>query len=230
MDPALRAEIVGVLLCLAGLAGFLAVLEGVESFREPADLAAFDVDSSRWLRERLPESVVRAGLLLGDAGSALVVTTLVGLAALVSWRRGRRFEAGALVGSALALQLAVWLLKLLFQRPRPETAEGLAAGFSFPSGHAAFGAFLALVLVWFALRDVRIRALSWTLVGLASLWALLQAAGRVAIGVHYPSDVLAGLSLGFATGGAGLALVPFARRMYTLRRVRAGRKVVPKRL
>lgn len=94
-------------------------------------------------------------------------------------------------------------LKDLIDRPRPE-AEHLveATTMSFPSGHAmssiAFFGFL-IYLVW---RLVSTGWVRWLLSVLLALLILLIGISRVYLGVHYPSDILAG----YAAGGACLAI------------------------
>jgi undecaprenyl-diphosphatase len=86
------------------------------------------------------------------------------------------------------------ILKLCFHRPRPEAFFGLAipATYSFPSGHALTATCFYGVLA--GLLAARTRPLA----GKAGLWALaatlaaLIGLSRVYLGVHYPSDVLAG--------------------------------------
>jgi membrane-associated phospholipid phosphatase len=67
---------------------------------------------------------------------------------------------------------------------------------AFPSGHAATMALFAGVWALSAHR----RVVSWLALGLA----VLVAVSRMAVGVHWPSDVLAGLALGWATAWIGL--------------------------
>lgn len=94
-------------------------------------------------------------------------------------------------------------LKDLIDRPRPEARHLVEAGsLSFPSGHAmssiAFFGFL-IYLVW---RLVSTSWVRWLLSVLLALLILLIGFSRVYLGVHYPSDVLAG----YAAGGACLAI------------------------
>lgn len=109
------------------------------------------------------------------------------------WRSGQRFEAVTLLGSvagAIGLNL---VLKSLFARPRPAVFPPLVieTSYSFPSGHAmAATALYGLVALYLGWRG----HVGWGL--LMAVWPLLVAASRVYLGVHYPSDVLASLSLG----------------------------------
>ncbi len=94
-------------------------------------------------------------------------------------------------------------LKGLIDRPRPEALHLIEAGsMSFPSGHAmssiAFFGFL-IYLVWRLISTAWIR---WLISILLTLLILLIGFSRVYLGVHYPSDILAG----YAAGGACLAV------------------------
>jgi len=131
------------------------------------------------------------------AGSAFLLVPLALIACLVLARAGWRREALA-VGLSLggAVLISDWV-KLLVSRPRPPVEHLQAVtGSSFPSGHAtqASAFWLSLVFVMPAAgaspRATRMAA------GAALLIVLAVAASRVYLGVHYPSDVVAGMLLG----------------------------------
>jgi undecaprenyl-diphosphatase len=91
-------------------------------------------------------------------------------------------------------------LKRAFERTRPEFADPLlaASSWSFPSGHA-MGTFILCGLgCYLVLREMR----SWTaaaaVVMLATSWCLIMAFSRLYLGVHFASDVVAGLVAGAA--------------------------------
>jgi undecaprenyl-diphosphatase len=101
------------------------------------------------------------------------------------------------------LALLVFAIKFLIRRPRPEGEWGAVYRntdpHSFPSGHAARAALLALLVV--ALGP------SWfTIVVL--LWAPLVCLARVATGLHYLSDVFAGILFGLLAGWGLLVIQP----------------------
>jgi undecaprenyl-diphosphatase len=119
-----------------------------------------------------------------------------GLIALVPFlfRAATRAATLWLLGAVAATSAAVSILKDAFGRVRPCDALAWCApidvpspgGHSFPSGHAA-GAFVFAAFV-------AVRAPRWAAPALA--WAALVAWSRCVLGVHYPSDVLAGAALG----------------------------------
>lgn len=131
-------------------------------------------------------------------GGTIVVVGIGIAAAGVLVRLGRRRESVALVGSvAIALVLSA-LAKALYGRPRPDLVphDVHVTSASFPSGHAAHAAALYVMLAILA-AGLTPRPGSRALVFGAGA-GLVGAIGlsRVYLGVHYPSDVLAGWALG----------------------------------
>ena len=110
----------------------------------------------------------------------------------------------------LVASVAANLLQRLFERQRPDVARlvALPHSHSFPSGHASTSFACATVL---ALLEPRLRVPALVL-------AAAIAFSRLYVGVHYPTDVLAGAVLGTATG----LLTSAAARRRSLRALRAG--------
>jgi membrane-associated phospholipid phosphatase len=86
--------------------------------------------------------------------------------------------------------------KRLADRPRPVTAMVPALGTSFPSGHALGSMVAVLALATVLSPLIRRSRWPWAVVA-GALVVLLVGAGRVALNVHHPSDVLAGWALGY---------------------------------
>jgi undecaprenyl-diphosphatase len=108
---------------------------------------------------------------------------------------GWRARAGVLIVSILATAALVMIIKFTVRRRRPEGEWGgiyrSTDPHSFPSGHAARAVMLAVLALglgpaWFALLLVA--------------WAPLVGLARVAMGVHYLSDVVVGMALGGVIG------------------------------
>lgn len=110
---------------------------------------------------------------------------------------------GRMAGTGLACTLIYKWLKSKTSRPRPfAVSSAVRAGadpldpFSFPSGHTLHAVAFSLVAIAFY------PLLAWLLVP----FTLLVAASRVVLGLHYPSDVLAGAALGALVALGALAL------------------------
>lgn len=132
-------------------------------------------------------------------GSTLFLTLLVVIAVVVLLRAGRRRTAVFLVSTSITAGLLIRLVKALVNRDRPSLLEPVAtaAGKSFPSGHAMGAtAVYGALLVVFAPRMTP-RGRRWAVVGYLVLVAAI-AFTRLALGVHYITDVVAGFVLGLA--------------------------------
>ena len=170
--------------------GLLLLVEGHDERLEAIDLGVAG-DLHGWALQH--PSVVRLLVVVQEALSPNVFRALVLVAAIALWRAGsRRLAVWAVVTTAAGALLGV-VLKLLVHRARPSFPDpvSVAGSYSFPSGHA-LGSFLgAGVLLAVALPALgrRARALAWTA---AVAVVLLTGFDRVALGVHYVSDVLAG--------------------------------------
>ena len=150
-------------------------------FDEPVLLFAQSIASEGFDRVFLFFSKIGYAWGVVPVDIALVVVLL----ALRRWGEGL-FAAVATGGSAL-LNLAT---KRLFARDRPALWESISpeATYSFPSGHAMGSMTLALVLVLLA-WPTRLR---WWAVAAMAVFVPMVGLSRVYLGVHYPSDILAG--------------------------------------
>ena len=145
-------------------------------------------------------------------GSAAVLTLFtsvtVGYLLLTSKRLMALLVAAAVISGALGIR---WL-KLGFGRARPasEFAELVAPSLSFPSGHAGISAIVFLTL-GALLASTRIQALERAyILSTAALMTVLVGVSRIALGVHWATDVLAGWAFGAAWALVWLLL---ARRL-----------------
>lgn len=123
---------------------------------------------------------------------------------VIVWRRyhlrSRALWAFVTMMVAWALQLGI---KEVVQRARPVVSDPVssAPGYSFPSGHVANVAAIATVLILLLWPLLSPTARRW-MVATFSLVVLLTCLDRVFLGVHYPSDVVAGVLFGVGLGAA----------------------------
>ena len=194
----LRALWRPLLAALALLAAFQGAVELAEWGWGPGGWHAFD--AAVHVRVAALRTAGRTAFVtvLTDAGGVLV-TLVAGIGAFAWLVRRREHMRATAWATALGFGQAVILgAKVFYHRPRPTDAIVPVHGFSFPSAHAFTGAVLYGLLAWLVwphLRTGWARAL--TVAGAVSM-ALAVGASRVYLGVHYPTDVLAGWALGAA--------------------------------
>lgn len=174
------------------------------------NIAYFDIALLNWLHGHLIPGSVPALQMVSDTTTwvSIGMALLVGVLALSKRSKLLLKQFIILVVVLLLVAATSQGLKALIDRDRPfythPGIEKLSSGgdASFPSGHTleAFAMAAAMSLIF------RRKLIAIPLF----LWALLVAYSRVALGVHYPSDVLAGMVIGAAIGW----LVPWTfRRM-----------------
>jgi undecaprenyl-diphosphatase len=131
------------------------------------------------------------GRTLTYAGTVLVIAIALRRECL----RALVYAVGQLAGRSITP-----FFKGQFQRSRPEYVDW--ADYSFPSGHA-FGSAMVYGLVAYTVARIWAGSrLRWPLAGAAVAFAMLIGLSRIMMGVHYLSDVIAGLCLGMAYGVA----------------------------
>ncbi len=152
-----------------------------------------------WLLEGVRDLTALGGVFLRTFVAFGALTALLFL-------RLRR-EALLLAATVAGGWIVNSLVKLMIGRPRPLIVPHLteAGGQSFPSGHSFNSAvvYIAIALAFAAMSPKR--SVRWTLIGLAIVLSMTVAFTRVWLGVHFPSDVMAGW-----LGGAGWAFLATA--------------------
>jgi undecaprenyl-diphosphatase len=156
-----------------------------------------DLVWAQWLhRVARYQTPVKALVVVSKLGDGLIWYVLIAALALVGGTHGRDVAAQMTLAGLLNLPLYFWL-KHSIGRPRPFVAcPDIRAcvraldKFSFPSGHALHAVAFAVVFTW------HYPPMGAALIPLVVLIAL----SRVALGLHYPSDVAAGAVIGAVVG------------------------------
>jgi undecaprenyl-diphosphatase len=200
--------LIGLFLAAAALLSFLEIADDMAE----GDTKAIDTRLTLMLREpgdlndpigsRGIEEAVRDVTALGGTTLVIVVTLVSVLAFIFHKKRVHALVMGVVV---LAASASSQFTKALYGRPRPDLVPhdvDVYSG-SFPSGHSTMStaAFLTLAMLVASLEvKRRSKALAYALAG-----AVMVGVGfsRVYLGVHWPSDVLAGWCLGSAWALAG---------------------------
>lgn len=201
-DPAAR---LGLTLIVGSLAAALCLWLFAEMAEELLEnkLAVFDTRITMWIHDIESPIMTQLMKIISTAGGDWIFLGVAGLGAsfFLYYRRQHFWDAAFVQICLWGGYLFNFGLKYLFKRERPSLQRLVeAGGFSFPSGHsmvsfAFYG--LLLYLVYINLPRSLLRTAIMLFVG--SLIPLVGVS-RVYLGVHYPSDVVAG----FAAGGIWL--------------------------
>jgi undecaprenyl-diphosphatase len=195
--------IAGFAVAAAGTLGFSELAEHVRS----GSTTAFDDAVLTWLGAHHTKLLDAVMLEITALGTGTVVLMIAGIAGLFLALTQHKYSALLLLVSAAGGIVLDGLLKLGFSRPRPHIIVWgtNAVSSSFPSGHA-----MSAVIVYgtVAYLAARLHKTVWarviTLVA-ALIVILAICVSRLYLGVHYPTDVLAGLIIGLAWAGFCMA-------------------------
>jgi undecaprenyl-diphosphatase len=161
-----------------------------------------------------PHWLLQSAIDITALGGATLMW-LFGIAGLV-WLLwiGKRAEAAWIAGSLIGASLIDNGLKAWIARPRPALVPHLAqvTDASFPSGHAMVSAALYLTLALMLAEGAKGWAARVAIVAFGAFLAVLIGCSRVYLGVHWPSDVLAGWSFGTAWALAVFAANRWVKR------------------
>jgi membrane-associated phospholipid phosphatase len=192
------------LITLCGLSALLAYVS--DSVEDYDGIALVDRPIVAWLathREPVLTAVMRTFSVVGSPISAAAVAVIV--CSAVAWRSRTWLPVATVVIGVAGFALAATVVKLEVARQRPPLPYAVMAvdGYSFPSGHALGITTATLIVAWTVARWL---IHSWN--GRIAVWmtAIVIIGGvgfsRVYLGVHYPSDVIAGWLLGAIWAGA----------------------------
>jgi membrane-associated phospholipid phosphatase len=199
LDPDLATGLALTVALVATIAGGIVI--GVLAFlvRHSGTLRQVDASAANWGNDHATEFSTRMLQHVTDLGDWPAVPVIaVAVVIFELWRRPSWFLVPFVLVVTLGDTVVTSAVKEFMHRARPTLNPAAATlGPSFPSGHsstaAAFYACLALILS--RGRSPRVRAV---LIGLAAGIAVAVASSRVLLDVHWVSDVIAGLCLGWA--------------------------------
>lgn len=214
---------------LITIGGAIAVL-GTWAFAEIAEemqegtVQPFDEAVMQWASEnRVPwlETLLIELTVLGDW---VVVFIVVGVAALFLSLAHRHWSVILLLVANIGGIVISLALKHGFARPRPQFFDwgDPVITASFPSGHASNAAIAYGTIAYLIARLHHRRVVRYAIMIAAVLLVTLVALSRIYIGVHYPSDVVAGLMFGVAWAAFCMAALEATQR-YLVRRTQRRR-------
>ncbi|HET7276388.1 MAG TPA: phosphatase PAP2 family protein [Longimicrobiaceae bacterium] len=153
-----------------------------------------------WLNARSTPTLDIVALEVTTLGGAVVVWMTVLVSSAFLWVTRHRYSVLLLWVAVLGGNLLSSLLKMTFDRPRPDLFEWLTpyAGMSsFPSGHSTSAMVVYTTLAYLIARLESTRRLRIMTYSFAGVVIIMIGISRVYLGVHYPSDVIGGYLVGF---------------------------------
>lgn len=190
---------VGFIVAGAALALFAGIAEAVDE----GMTQRFDEQVLHWLAVRRTPFLDQAMLEITTLGAGLVLIMIVVIASVFLWQTQHKWSAYLLLLATLGGKLLNTLLKAFYERPRPSIVQSLTEthSASFPSGHAMSSMVVYASVAYLVGRLEAGRGLQHTTWIIAGLVIMLIGVSRMYLGVHYPSDVLAGFLGGLAWVG-----------------------------
>lgn len=214
---------------LAVVAGdlFVSLAESLQS--ESVEMQQVDTLIHAWARETRTDGATSFFTILTIIGTPAGLMIIAGAVAATLFLRRRWQWATYLLATGTTGGLLNLQLKAFFARARPELAEALrdAHGYSFPSGHAMGSTVVFGALAYLAFRVIgnwRGRA---ALVSLCLSMAVAISASRIYLGVHWISDVVAGLAAGTIWVITMTVAYETFRRIRRVRALRKNRETPP---
>jgi len=174
----------------------------------------FDEAVLRWMEQHQTVWLERLMLEVTMLGTWIVVLSIVGIAGLFLWLTQHKYSALLLfVATAGGIGLNN-ILKIGFARPRPQVFEWgtHVSSSSFPSGHAMSSAVVFITVAYLAARLQKTHAARLATLTVAGIIVASICFSRMYLGVHYPSDVLAGVIIGLAWAAFCMATLEAIQR------------------
>jgi membrane-associated phospholipid phosphatase len=163
--------------------------------------------------------VTNIGSPVGLGCIVVVVSIMLALRRRWRWLAYLLFTTG--LGSVLNMAL-----KLYYERARPDLSEAVrhASGYSFPSGHSMGTAIVFGAICYLATRSVHQPRAKAAVLALSATMLVAVAASRIYLGVHWISDVAAGLGAGLMWVSVTTVAYETFRRIRMMRALRAQRR------
>jgi membrane-associated phospholipid phosphatase len=186
----------GIIVAVIAVGLFSLIAEGVdEGMTQPFDEAVL-----QWFANRRTPFLDDVMLEITTLGGGVVLIMMVLIASVFLWQTNHRWSVYLLMLGTLGAKLFNTLLKTSFNRPRPSVVEGITEvhSLSFPSGHAMSSMAVYGCVAYLVGRLEPKPALKHSVWAIAGVVILLIGISRMYLGVHYPSDVIAGYLGGLA--------------------------------
>jgi len=206
--------VVGAAIAVFGTWGFVEIAGHVRN----GSTQAFDDSVMRWMGAHQTKLATSMMLEITSLGTGTVVVMIVFISAMFLWLNKHKHSALLLIVATFGGGLLNNLLKMGFNRPRPQIFkwDTYADMSSFPSGHSMSAVIVYGTVAYLAARLQQRAASRWLTMSFATFIIIAICVSRVYLGVHYPSDIAAGLIIGLAWAAFCMAILE-AMQLYAKR-------------
>ena len=155
----------------------------------------FDLTAVVWMSEHRIALLDLITIGLSTVGGLPATLFICALWCVYLVRQKSYYTILFICGSVASGSIFGWILKYLVDRPRPEAALQMVNtyGASFPSAHSIYAAIISALILFILHKHSAAKVIGI----FACLWFLSMGISRIYLGAHYPTDVLAGWSIGF---------------------------------
>jgi undecaprenyl-diphosphatase len=159
---------------------------------------SFDEAILRWMERHQTPWLEHFMINFTMLGTWLVTLSIVSIAALFLWLTRHKYSATLLVVATAGGMVLSNILKIGFSRPRPHIFEWgtQVSSYSFPSGHAMSATVVYVTVAYLAARLQKTHVARLATLAVAAIMVAAICFSRLYLGVHYPSDVAAGVIIG----------------------------------
>ncbi len=204
-----KYEIITLILNILGLYLFLKTVQ--DALTDKMFLLQLDLHVNEFFFNNVSEPLFSIINVITNILSPAYLT-FVGLICFIYFVYTKRYTYSVITALSLGGgYLSTFLIKNIVMRLRPENAFIIQGGYSFPSGHAVAATIFFTLLVYIIVIKVRSLILRELLVVVCVLSALTVAFSRVYLGVHWVSDVFAGIGLGLFWTTLSILLIRYLR-------------------
>lgn len=189
-------------LIFAGILGLLPFLYyAILGYVDWTNITAMDYKIGAFFYDLRHPLLTKFIIYITDFGDKITIVAITFILLLFLFSL-RKVQTGLWLGLSVAVGAGGvnTIIKEIYQRPRPDQIEHLVeqGGYSFPSGHSMGSIILYGSVLFLLLRIVKTKQLKWLLALMMGGLILSVGLSRIYLGVHYPSDIIAGFSLGFS--------------------------------
>jgi len=173
----------------------------------------FDLVLLEYIHSNINPLVLRIMKFISFIGSAYFIIPVMTIVIAYNYKRKKHYESSLLLLSTAGSWIFNFLLKQIFHRTRPLDYFLVdQGGFSYPSGHTMVATSFYFTIAYLLTRNMKEKD-KRVFYLVATIAILLMGISRIYLGVHWPTDILGGLLMGYIFYYLSITLVKRRRRL-----------------